>query len=111
MHQRGVLHNDIKADNILIDFNHTGVLVYFIDFGQATFRRGRRLEPPAGCSDCSSYDDYLAPEVRQCLPSTPQSDIYSLGKVFFEIAYYFCEKLGPISVEMCEENALVSKTW
>ena len=104
MHQKGVLHNDIKSDNILVDFKETDILVYFIDFGQATFRRGRRLEPPPGCLDCSSHDDYLAPEVRCCLPSSPQSDIYSLGKVFFEIAYYFCEDLGPISVKMCEDS-------
>ena len=104
MHQKGVLFNDIKSDNILIEFNQTDILDYFIDFGQASFRTGRRLEPPPGCTDCSSYADYLAPEVRQCMLSSPQSDIYSLGKLFFEIAYYFCDDLGPISVEMCEDS-------
>ena len=107
MHQRGVLHNLLKSDNILIEFNQTDILDYFIGFSQATFRSGRRLKPPSGNSDSSDnslYDDGLAPEVRHFLLSSPQSDIYSLGRIFLEIADSFCEELRPIAVAMCKDK-------
>ena len=36
-------HNDNTSDNILIEFNQPDIFDYFIDFGQASFRTGRRL--------------------------------------------------------------------
>ena len=105
MHRKGVLHNDIKTDNILVEIKPDDIQPYIIDFGMASFRTGGRLMAPSGCSDCSSYDDYLAPEVRKCELSSPKSDIYSLGKVLYEIAYYFCDDLGPLSVDMCADVA------
>ena len=40
MNDKGILHNDIKTDNILVDLKADDVRIYFIDFGQATFRSG-----------------------------------------------------------------------
>jgi len=77
IHAAGVVHNDIKPDNIL--FNEDG-LVCLIDFGIA-FSPGEsagegRAGVPAGS------EGYMAPEIRRGVPPSPQSDIYSAGVVF-----------------------------
>ncbi|XP_050405968.1 uncharacterized protein LOC126821556 [Patella vulgata] len=72
-----VIHNDVKADNILVDLD--GFDVRFIDFGMSTFRKG--LEFTAS-PDYMSKFQFLAPEVRENCHSTPQSDVFSLGFLF-----------------------------
>ena len=37
MHDKGILHNDIKTDNILVKLKPNNVRIYLIDFGQETF--------------------------------------------------------------------------
>ena len=103
MHDKGILHNDIKTDNILVELNPNGVRIYFIDFGQATFRSGGVLHFDEG-DDSDDTDDYLAPEVRSGLRSSPKSDIYSLGVIFADIADEFCECIGELADDMCEEE-------
>ena len=101
MHDKGILHNDIKTDNVLVEKKPNGVRIYFIDFGQATFRSGGILRFDDG-DDPDDTDDYLAPEVCSGLRSSPRSDIYSLDIIFTEIADEFCELLGQLADDMCE---------
>ena len=106
MHDKGILHNDIKTDNILVDLKPNDVRVYFIDFGQATFRSGGVLHFDEGNEgdDSDDTDDYLAPEVRSGSRSSPKSDIYSLGVILADIADEFCEWLGQLADDMCEQE-------
>ena len=101
MHDKGILHNNIKTDNILVEIRPNDVRIYFIDFCQATFRSGDILHFDDG-DDSDDTDDYLAPEVRSGLQSSPKSDIYSLGVIFADIADEFCECLGQLADDMCE---------
>ena len=103
MHKKGVLHNDIKSDNILVELKPYDARPFLIDFGMATFRKGGRLILPTDVQECGSEEEHLAPEVRHSQPSSPKSDIYSLGKVFQEMAY-FCDELSPLSQDMCADN-------
>ena len=100
MHNKGILHNNIKADNILVDIRPNDVRIYYIDFGQASFRSGSTLLPPDECDDSEDLD-HIAPEVRSGYHSSPKSDIYSLGVIFGDIADEFCDCLGPLADEMC----------
>ena len=100
MHDKGILHNDIKSDNILVDLRPNDVRIYFIDFGQATFRSGGILHFDEG----DDSEDYLAPEVCSGLKSSPESDIYSLGVIFCDIADEFCECLGQLADDMCKQE-------
>ena len=103
MHDKGILHNDIKTDNILVELKPKDVRIYFIDFGQATFRSGGILHfDEDDISD--DTEDYLAPEVCNGLQSSPKSDIYSLGIIFADIADEFCECLGQLADDMCEQE-------
>ena len=100
MHEFGVLHNNIRTDNILIEFRVKPVNIYFTDLGKATFRRGSMLPLNYEIEDNDDQKDHLAPEVCQYMPSSPESDIYSLGKVFEEIDKH-CNCLTSLLYHMC----------
>jgi serine/threonine protein kinase len=88
-HQRGVIHHDIKPENILL--TEEGV-VKLADFGL-----GRALETTASMilqsgslvtgagSPVTGTLRYMAPEQREGQRGDRRSDLYALGVVFFEI--------------------------
>jgi serine/threonine protein kinase len=80
-HAQGVLHRDIKPSNILID--RDGV-PYVTDFGLA--RIAQAGESTLSQNMMLGTPQYIAPE--QAMGSrdlTPQSDLYSLGIVLYEL--------------------------
>ncbi len=86
-HRRGVVHRDIKPDNILFDEDGNA---YLADFGIAKDLREAKLEgdSSAGLGDEGALTGspfYLSPEQAQSLPVTPQTDLYSLGIVLYEM--------------------------
>lgn len=78
-HQRGVVHRDIKPDNILFDGPTDQVKI--ADFGvsrvedSSATQTGTILGTPA----------YMAPEQLAGAPASPLGDLYSLGVVAFEL--------------------------
>ncbi|KAF9568731.1 kinase-like protein [Agrocybe pediades] len=82
LHERGVVHNDIKPANILLSYKDVPVLV---DFG---FAEKYDLESDTAFHSNLSYGtpEYLAPERARGLPhDTRKSDVWSLGVTFFEV--------------------------
>ncbi|MBX9672929.1 MAG: serine/threonine protein kinase [Candidatus Obscuribacterales bacterium] len=87
-HMHGIVHRDIKPSNIMIDSTESGAdFVKVVDFGIARsiheeVHNTQALTRPLG--DFAT-PRYMSPE--QCLGQeiTPQSDIYSLGCVLFEM--------------------------
>jgi eukaryotic-like serine/threonine-protein kinase len=78
-HQHGVIHRDIKPQNVFISADGT---IKLGDFGIATFQNSAHITR----SDVVVGSvHYLAPEISEGNPATPQSDIYSLGITFFEL--------------------------
>src|SRR6185503_13099190 len=82
-HQQGVVHRDIKPQNMLI-LPETGELK-IMDFGIA---RTSTVEPgSSGLTTAGTVmgtPDYMPPEQAQGSPADFRSDIYSLAVVFFE---------------------------
>ncbi|HET7745923.1 MAG TPA: protein kinase [Vicinamibacteria bacterium] len=83
-HQQGVVHRDIKPQNMLI-IPETGDLK-IMDFGIArvsTVQGGDSGLTTAGT--VMGTPDYMAPEQAQGQPADFRSDVYALGVVLFEI--------------------------
>lgn len=79
-HDAGIIHRDVKAQNILLDPSHR---VKVCDFGLAQrihghpeFSRYRLV---------SGTPTYMSPEQIRAQNVDPRSDVYSLGITFFEM--------------------------
>ena len=84
-HQRGLLHRDLKPDNIrVVDESPAGFRVKLLDFGIA---RGADDGSPAitATGELLGTPRYMSPEQLRGAKLTPGSDIYSLGLLAFEL--------------------------
>ena len=82
VHAAGLLHRDIKAQNVMLDDSSRLVLM---DFGT-----GRELDETgeisrAADSRIEGTPLYLAPEVLSGEQATTQSDVYSIGVLLFRV--------------------------
>ena len=78
-HKRGVVHQDIKPDNIFITQDGNAKIG---DFGLALIATGLAFERAASGKGTPAY---MSPELCRGEPRDHRSDIYSLGAVFFEV--------------------------
>jgi tetratricopeptide (TPR) repeat protein/tRNA A-37 threonylcarbamoyl transferase component Bud32 len=84
-HHAGVIHRDLKPDNILLTGEGASLRVVITDFGPAQLR-GR--EQNAGITTPGTIIGtaaYLAPEQFEGGEASPATDIYALGVVMFEL--------------------------
>lgn len=80
LHQRGILHRDIKASNVKV--SSAGV-VTLLDFGIAKGPGSPALTTLGGVIGTLSS---LAPEQLGGAPATRQTDIWSIGVLLYELA-------------------------
>ncbi len=84
-HSQGVIHRDIKPDNIFLAQNADGLLVKVLDFGIAAWRESETITQTLQVVGTSAY---ISPEQavgKSRREIDQRADIYSLGVVVYEM--------------------------
>ena len=79
-HTAGIIHRDLKLENILLTSEH---VVKLMDFGLARLNEGPRLTEAGTVMGTILY---MAPELLMGGDASVQSDLYALGVMFYELA-------------------------
>jgi len=86
-HDVGVIHRDLKPENIMLGVNPDGIIAKVLDFGTAKLAGER----DAGRTTLTSHKAklgtplYMSPEQAAGREASIQSDLYSLGCIFYEM--------------------------
>ncbi len=94
-HAHGIVHCDVKPDNIMVD--HSG-RVKLLDFGISAV--GGQIEGGAVLGS----PHYIAPERILGMPITPATDVYSLGIVLFQMITSVVPFDGPDAATIAEQH-------
>jgi serine/threonine-protein kinase len=82
-HDLGVVHRDLKSDNILLSTRGGRKdFVKILDFGLAHLAMDPRLAPKGAVF---GTPEYMSPEQARGEEASAQSDLYALGVLFFEM--------------------------
>jgi len=81
LHSKGVVHRDLKPQNIMLCSDGT---LRIMDFGIAKMAASRRMTF-GGFSPTMGTPDYMAPEQVKGQRGDERTDIYSLGAILYEM--------------------------
>ena len=77
-HEHGIVHRDIKPQNVMLTWDGTAKV---LDFGVAGILSQRITSTGVAVGTPA----YMAPEQLQNLPATPSTDLYTLGCLLYEM--------------------------
>ena len=84
MHAAGIVHGDVKADNVMVERQDDGSdVAKLIDLGLAHVQ----FEAPSTAvgATLAGTPEYMAPELVAGAESSPASDLYAAGVVLYEL--------------------------
>jgi predicted ATPase/signal transduction histidine kinase/ActR/RegA family two-component response regulator len=84
VHRRGIIHRDIKPQNVLVNAERTEIKL--IDFGIAT-QRARQVEASTAVEELAGTLAYMAPEQtgRMNRAVDARADLYALGATLYQM--------------------------
>ena len=93
-HRQGVVHRDLKSDNVIVDPNGEPIVT---DFGLARRVRDDEIEVTRAGAILGT-PAYMSPEHLEGDPNCigPASDIYGLGVIFYELLTGQLPFAGPL---------------
>jgi len=83
-HAHGILHRDIKPDNIMVDDSEEQDQVKVMDFGIAKMMAGDSRDTDLTRGNAIGTPLYMSPEQAAGEPIDGRSDLYSLGVVLYQ---------------------------
>ncbi|MBL8952305.1 MAG: protein kinase [Myxococcaceae bacterium] len=85
-HGAGIVHRDLKPANVfLLEQSNGSVVVKLVDFGLARVTDAALVRNSGKESLVAGTPEYISPEQAQGYAAVPQSDLYSLGAMLYEL--------------------------
>ena len=100
-HRAGVIHRDLKPANVLLDEDQNA---YLADFGIAKNLANPNLEDQTQVEAILGSPSYISPEQIRSEVVRPESDIYCLGVVLFELLTGHLPFSGPTPIEVMHQH-------
>lgn len=98
LHSNGVVHRDLKMENLMLENPNDPCSLKIIDFGLASF-----LNTPSMSMRCGS-PGYVAPEILKYAPYGTKVDIFSLGVILYNILCGYPPFRGSNVKEIFKKN-------
>jgi WD40 repeat protein/transcriptional regulator with XRE-family HTH domain len=100
-HRMGVIHRDLKPANVLLDEDNNA---YLADFGIAKNISNPDMENLTRMDAMIGSPQYMSPEQIQSLSVRPQTDIYCLGIMLYEMLTGVLPFAGPTPIDLIQQH-------
>src|SRR5688572_4207039 len=100
-HRIGVIHRDLKPANVLLDEDSNA---YLADFGIAKNLGDPDFENQTQADAIIGSPQYMSPEQIRSLSVRPQTDIYCLGVMIYEMLTGTLPFAGPTPFDMIQQH-------
>ena len=103
-HRIGVIHRDLKPANVLLDEDQNA---YLADFGIAKNLGNPNLEDATQIDAIIGSPAYISPEQIRSLSVRPQTDVYCLGVMLYELLTGALPFSGPTPFDLLQQHITV----